>query len=74
MGKKPENLKQGEYFGYYDKTGKWVTGQNGPNTMSEGDAALVAKWHDTYGPGKLFTKTWFKAVGNDILFALGLKN
>lgn len=32
MGK-PDNLKQGEYYGYYDEKGNWITGQNGKNPL-----------------------------------------
>ena len=64
-----KNLKQGEYYGHYDEDGKWITGQNGPNPMSPHDAMLVANWERDYK--KMFTKSWFKAVGKDLLFAIG---
>jgi hypothetical protein len=37
-------LKQGEYYGYYDENGNWITGQNGRNPLPPGwtDEALDA--------------------------------
>ena len=68
MGK-PENLKQGEYYGYYDEKGNWVTGQNGRNPLPPGwtderlDAAIARlkwpfKWkHIKMSLKELFTMT-----------------
>jgi hypothetical protein len=64
-------LKQGEYYGYYDENGKWITGQNGPNPMSPTDQRLVDQWLENYS--KPFSKNWFKAVGKDLLFVFGIK-
>ena len=68
--KKVDNT--GRYFGYRDKDGSWRTWQYSPNPMTPEQESLVATWESSYG--KLFSRNWFKAVGNDILFAVGLKN
>lgn len=67
-----EVLKQGQYFGYYDQNGNWIVGQNGPNKPSVEASKKIEKWFHDYG--KLFSKNWFRAVGRDLLFAIGLSN
>lgn len=62
---KPENLKVGEYYGYRDDNGNWITGQNGPNPMTVEQTKLVDDYFYNYG--KVFSSHWFKAVGKDII-------
>lgn len=74
-------LSTGQYFGYYDESGNWVTGQNGPNPMTAEQEAIVAKWEEVYKPyddsgpySYLLSKRYWKAVLNDLLFVFGFKS
>lgn len=71
-------MEKGKYYGRYDENGKWVTGQNGPNPMTAEEQELVDNWFMTYGPYNdggalsfLLSKDYWKAVGKDLLFAIG---
>lgn len=75
------NLKQGEYYGYRDENGNWVTGQNGPRPMTAEEDALVSKWEEIYKPyddmgpySYLLNPKFWKATLNDFLFAICLRS
>jgi hypothetical protein len=72
MGK-PENLKQGEYYGYYDENGNWITGQNGPNPLPPGwtHEALDAQIARLKNP---FSSESLKATWEELKFIFGFKN
>jgi hypothetical protein len=68
-----ENLKQGEYYGYYDENGNWITGQNGTNPLPDGwtterlDAAIERLRFP-------FSMKSLKQTFGEILFVIGLSN
>lgn len=69
---KLQNLKQGEYYGYYNKSGKWITGQNGPNPMTAEQRALVDNGlYELRNPHIAFVRS-LKAFIKDLgLFLIG---
>jgi hypothetical protein len=60
----------GEYYGYYDETGKWVTGQHSPNKPTKEQLIQI---NQTLAEMKLFSKAWFKGIGRDLLIVVGIK-
>jgi len=56
-------LKPGEYYGYYNEKGKWVTGQNSPNVPTAEQLTLINK---SLAAMKPFSKAWFRGIGRDL--------
>lgn len=70
---------RGQYFGYYDEKGKWVTGQYGPNRPNAEQMALLDEHDRVYGGyadmgswSRFLDPEYWRVAGRRALFAFGL--
>lgn len=58
----PQNLKVGQYYGYRDENGNWVTGQYKPNPLTSLQSQMI---YDYFNPDQIRRKT--ASLGSDYL-------